>query len=50
MNTFKCGKLFCEKYNEVNMEKFYVLNDFLNMMADDCSIEKVEASEEMNNF
>jgi hypothetical protein len=39
-----------EKYDEVNMEKFYVLNEFLNMIEDDCSIEKVEASEEMNNF
>ena len=39
-----------EKYDDINMEKFYVLNEFLNMIEDDCSIEKVDASEEMNGF
>lgn len=31
-----------EKYNTVNMEKFYIINDFLNMISEDCEVEKVQ--------
>ena len=37
-----------DKYN-INMEKFYVINEFLNMI-DNCEIEKIEESEESIGF
>jgi hypothetical protein len=37
-------------YNDAHTENFYIINDFLDMMEDDCSIEKVEESEETNGF
>ena len=33
MNTFKCGKLFCEKYNEVNNTDFTAKEIFCNVIA-----------------
>lgn len=33
MNTFKCGKLFCEKYNEVNNTNFTAKEIFCNVIA-----------------
>ena len=31
-----------ERDNAVNMEKFYVINEFLNMIGEDCEVEKVQ--------
>lgn len=33
MNTFKCGKLFCEKYNEVNNTNYTAKEIFCNVIA-----------------
>lgn len=33
MNTFKCGKLFCEKYNEVNNTNYTAKDIFCNVIA-----------------
>lgn len=33
MNTFKCGKLFCEKYNEVNNTNYTPKEIFCNVIA-----------------
>ena len=40
-----------EKYgNVVNMENFYIINDFLNMLDDDCEIENVSLEEDLMEF
>lgn len=40
-----------EKYGDViNMENFYIINDFLNMLDDDCEIEKVSLEEDLTEI
>ena len=36
-------------YENAHNEKFYIINEFLNMIDDDCAIEKIEEEEEMDN-
>jgi hypothetical protein len=35
-------------YENAHNEKFYIINEFLNMIDDDCVIEKIEEEEEID--
>lgn len=39
-----------EDYSQAHTEKFYIINEFLDMLGDNCEIENIEELEEIDSF
>jgi hypothetical protein len=39
-----------EDYSQAHTEKFYIINEFLDMLGDNCEIENIEELKEIDSF